>query len=224
MIVLSSSGTQQYLDENEITHISIWKRKIFAFSLSGEYMVPTTLQSLLTAYPQFFKVDRSVIVNTCLVKGYIDNKGLYFADDPRRNIAPIKSEGVQELFDYMQAQNFTISTGRIRVLRQDDQVQIIDANDIAYFHIFDREIMAFTAVGEPYNYPVNLDDFYDAFSELGFTWSDRSCIVRLDKVKGYSKERQGLYFTDQVSRESFIANVSKPVRYRKIMSYLKNKN
>ncbi|WP_313639789.1 LytTR family DNA-binding domain-containing protein [Paenibacillus sp. FSL K6-0276] len=72
MRVLQKDGSSCDILEEEILYFSNYKNTIFVHTKEGEFVLPTTLSDLFTAYEGkgFKRLDRSNVVNINNIEGY----------------------------------------------------------------------------------------------------------------------------------------------------------
>lgn len=99
MRVLLNDGTSRDIPEEEILYFSNYKNTIFVHTNEGEFVLPTTLSDLLSAYKNqgFERLDRSNVVRLSNIDGYdserkivLFNCGEQFAHVAESNEARIK--------------------------------------------------------------------------------------------------------------------------------------
>ncbi|WP_410514713.1 LytTR family DNA-binding domain-containing protein [Paenibacillus sp. BR2-3] len=99
MRVLLKDGSSRDISEEEILYFSNYKNTIFVHTKEGEFVLPTTLSDLFTAYGSkgFERLDRSNVVNTNNIDGYDSerklvsfNKGAQFTTVSESNELRIK--------------------------------------------------------------------------------------------------------------------------------------
>ncbi|MNO26785.1 LytTr DNA-binding domain protein [compost metagenome] len=72
MRVLLNDGASRDIREEDILYFSSYKNTIFVHTKEGEFVLPTTLSDLLTAYKSkgFERLDRSNVVSLNHVESY----------------------------------------------------------------------------------------------------------------------------------------------------------
>ena len=99
MRVLLNDGSSRDILEEDILYFSNHKNTIFVHTKEGEFVLPTTLSDLYTAYGDmgFERLDRSNVVNIGNIVGYdserkivLFNQGEQFATVSESNEARIK--------------------------------------------------------------------------------------------------------------------------------------
>jgi DNA-binding LytR/AlgR family response regulator len=99
MRVLLNDGSSQEILEEEILYFSNYKNTIFVHTKEGEFVLPTTLSDLYSAYggKGFERLDRSNVVNIGNIDGYdserkivLFNHGEQFATVSESNEARIR--------------------------------------------------------------------------------------------------------------------------------------
>lgn len=99
MRVLLRDGSSKSVKEEEILYFSNFRNTIFVHTKEGEFVLPTTLSDLLTAYGSkgFERLDRSNVVNINNVDEYESerkivsfNKGKQFTTVSESNDLRIK--------------------------------------------------------------------------------------------------------------------------------------
>jgi len=107
MRVLRRDGSVCDLDEQDILYFTSYKNVITVHTLEEEFVFPTTLDQLLTAYRglSFEKADRSFIVNMNNVKGFDPvRKSVYFQENPKdpAKYAPVSEPNVNKMLKFLQ--------------------------------------------------------------------------------------------------------------------------
>ncbi|AIQ30967.1 MULTISPECIES: LytTR family DNA-binding domain-containing protein [Paenibacillus] len=99
MRVLLNDGSSRDIQEEEILYFSNYKNTIFVHTKEGEFVLPTTLSDLLSAYKDngFERLDRSNVVSLSNIENYdierkvvLFNQGEQFAHVSESNESRIK--------------------------------------------------------------------------------------------------------------------------------------
>ncbi|MEK3836968.1 LytTR family DNA-binding domain-containing protein [Paenibacillus sp. FSL P2-0136] len=108
MRVLLNDGSSRDILEEDILYFSNYKNTIFVHTKEGEFVFPTTLSDLLSAYRDegFERLDRSNVVSLSNIEAYdserkivLFNQGKQFAHVSESNESRIKKYLTNREFD-----------------------------------------------------------------------------------------------------------------------------
>ncbi|MEK4515103.1 LytTR family DNA-binding domain-containing protein [Paenibacillus sp. FSL H8-0122] len=108
MRVLLNDGSSRDILEEDILYFSNYKNTIFVHTKEGEFVFPTTLSDLLSAYRDegFERLDRSNVVSLSNIEAYdserkivLFNQGKQFAHVSESNESRIKKYLINRKFD-----------------------------------------------------------------------------------------------------------------------------
>ncbi|WP_151734361.1 LytTR family DNA-binding domain-containing protein [Paenibacillus tengchongensis] len=106
MRVLLNDGSSRDIREEEILYFSSYKNTIYVHTKEGEYVLPTTLSDLCTAYAGsgFERLDRSNVVNIGNIEGYdSERKVVLFGESEQ--FATVSESNESRIKRYLTARN-----------------------------------------------------------------------------------------------------------------------
>ncbi len=95
MRVLLNDGSSRDIQEEDILYFSNYKNTIFVHTKEGEFVLPTTLSDLFTAYGDkgFERLDRSNVVNIHNIEHYDSERKIVFFDHTEQFTTVSESNG-----------------------------------------------------------------------------------------------------------------------------------
>ncbi|AJS61258.1 LytTR family DNA-binding domain-containing protein [Paenibacillus sp. IHBB 10380] len=102
MRVLNKDGSSNEIQEEDILYFSNHKNTIFVHTKEGEFLLPTTLSDLHTAYQckGFERLDRSNVANINNVTDYDQDRKVVFFDS-KQNFTTVSESNEPRIKKYL---------------------------------------------------------------------------------------------------------------------------